>query len=470
MIKSSNKKQWFIWLVGTLALLAFLGYSLLLGKDKTVFMPGELTSGHHQIGVACESCHTSEFNDKKDFQEACESCHADVRKKPFDSHPKAKFKDPRNADLLEKIDALHCIGCHTEHKPEKTHEGGYTQPKDYCIHCHEDVGENRPTHKGMDFMTCNNSGCHNYHNNQALYTDFLLKHMHEPALLDKTQLPLRDYGSRLSELMTYPHDKHPVEPQSKADAPTQHQSKDIEHDWLTTSHAKAGVNCQACHMQSIETEQADGSTVTTEEWKNSPDQLQVCSQCHDLEVEHFQRGKHGMRLKAGLSPMTPAMARLPMQPDSKHKELLCTTCHTAHQFDTQEAAVDTCLTCHADEHSLAYKDSPHYGLWQKEQSGDLAEGQGVSCASCHMPRIDMDINDWMSRVVVMHNQNAALVPREKMIRPACLHCHGLEFSINAINDETLINNNFQGQPTFKTDSFRLAEEDEKRHQDKQAND
>jgi len=460
MMQARNKKFWLLWSITSLVLLTWLGYTLFKAEDKRLFMPGELTGGHHQIGIACESCHTKGFTTKRDFQEACESCHGDLRKKPFDSHPKAKFKDPRNADLLEKVDALHCISCHQEHKLEKTHKGGYTQPKDFCIHCHADIGEERPSHQGMDFMTCNNSGCHNYHNNRALYTDFLVKHLHEPDLLEKTNLPERDFGSRLQELATYPHDKYPEKTlaEKDIDATKEQQHKDVNTEWLASSHAKAGVNCTACHN---ETQEGNDTPV----WNNHPDH-QACASCHDMEVKHFQEGKHGMRIKVGLSPMTPDLARLPMQAESKDTPLNCITCHQAHQFDAKQASVEACLGCHTDEHSLAYKDSPHYDLWQKEIAGELPASSGVSCATCHMPRIDMDVNDWMSRTVVMHNQNATLVPREKMLRPACLHCHGLEFSINAISDDELVKHNFNGLPDFKTESLRLAEEDEKRHQDK----
>lgn len=461
MIQAKNKKFWLFWILGSAVLVGWLGFTLLWGNDKSVFMPGDLTGGHHQMGIACETCHTNDFTTKEDFQEACESCHGDLRKKPFDSHPKAKFKDPRNAELLEKVDVLYCISCHREHQPEITQKGGVTQPADFCVHCHAEVGENRPSHKGMDFMTCSNSGCHNFHNNRALYTDFLVKHLHEPDVLEKTKLPQRDFGQRLAELADYPHDLFPQKALEIADSDAPETATlhaDINTDWLASSHAQAGVNCTACHNVVPE-------GATEAQWTDKPDH-QACASCHGLEVEHFQQGKHGMRLKVGLSPMTPAMARQPMAKGSEHQELTCITCHSAHQFDVKQASVEACLGCHVDEHSLAYKDSPHFELWQQELSGALAEGSGVSCASCHMPRVDMDVNDWMSRIVVMHNQNATLYPREKMLRPACLNCHGLEFSINAISDNELVKTNFNGQPTFKTESMRLAEEDEKRHREK----
>jgi hypothetical protein len=48
---------------------------------------------------------------------------------------------------------------------------------------------------------------------------------------------------------------------------------------------------------------------------------------------------------------------------------------------------------------------------------------------------------------VNHNQNDTLRPNEKMIRPVCMACHNLEFSIDALADKALIENNFSGQPS-----------------------
>jgi len=139
--------------------------------DQTLFMPGPLTDGHHQLADNCGACHTDALGGKEVLQTACVDCHGDDRKKPMDSHPVSKFKDPRNADTLENIDALHCVTCHTEHKPKITLANGVTQPEDVCFHCHQDIGKNRPSHKDMEFNSCKTAGCHNFHNNRALYTD-----------------------------------------------------------------------------------------------------------------------------------------------------------------------------------------------------------------------------------------------------------------------------------------------------------
>jgi formate-dependent nitrite reductase cytochrome c552 subunit len=308
----------------------------------------------------------------------------------------------------------------------------------------------------MAFDTCNAAGCHNFHNNRALYTDFLVKHLHESDLRDHPVLPAREFASVLADIADYPADRYPVRQLAAgdADAPATRKLAAADHgDWLETAHARSGVNCSACHMAA---EKDD-----TPAWNDHPDQ-RACSLCHALEVERFGRGKHGMRLAVGLSPMTPAQARLPMKTDAAHLQVGCSSCHPAHRFDTREAAVDACLGCHDDGHSLAYKKSVHFQLWEKELSGAGEPGSGVSCASCHMPRVDFDVSDWMSRIMVDHNQNATLSPNEKMIRPACLHCHGLSFTLDALADRRLIDNNFQGLPAQHVKSMDMAEADQKR--------
>lgn len=453
---------WLVWLLASGALIVMLAWVLNSNPqnmDQTLFMPGPLTDGHHQLADNCGICHTEPLGGKEIIQQACIDCHGEDRKKPMDSHPRSKFTDPRNADTLKNIDALHCVTCHTEHKPEITHANGLSQPQDLCFHCHKDIGEDRPSHKGMDFMTCKTSGCHNFHNNRALYTDFLLKHLHEPPMLDKQTLPEREFSSVLEEIVDYPRDKYPLETisdPSLADAPEGKQDHEITREWLESAHARSGVNCTACHVYE-DTNNSVGEPV----WHDKPGH-EGCASCHGLETERLKRGRHGMRLNAGLPAMKVGDARLPMKQDKQHSTLGCSSCHAAHSYDVAQAAVKSCLSCHNDEHSLAYEQSPHAQLWQKALSGESKENEGVSCASCHMPRVNYDVSEWMSRIMVDHNQSANLSPNSKMLRSACMHCHGLEFSINALGDRNMILNNFSGKPGFATDSMRLAEEDMKR--------
>ena len=197
MERKSNLWIWLIWLIASVAAALALAWTLFAGEDKSVFMPGPLSDGHHQLVENCASCHTDAFGGGEVLQQACIDCHGDDRVKPFDSHPRAKFTDPRNADRLEKINVLECTSCHLEHRPEITRTNGVTQPVDVCFHCHQDVGENRPSHKDMEFTTCANSGCHNYHDNRALYTDFLVKHMDAPAFAERQKVRPARRNSRI---------------------------------------------------------------------------------------------------------------------------------------------------------------------------------------------------------------------------------------------------------------------------------
>jgi mono/diheme cytochrome c family protein len=458
MAKPSTRIYWVIWLIGSFGAAAALGYTLFQGEDKTVFMPGPLSTGHHQLADNCSICHSDGFGGGKVLQQACIDCHGDVRVKPFDSHPRAKFTDPRNADRLDKIDALSCISCHTEHRPEITAKNGVTQPRDVCFHCHVDVAKERPSHEGMSFASCTDAGCHNFHNNRALYTDFLVKHMDDPVTLERPRLPEREFANVLDEILEYPRDHYPIEPLVLADidAPADKTGNDrLMTDWLETRHAAAGVNCSACH-------QPRGEDGMPGPWLDKPG-TEGCSSCHGVELERFGKGKHGMRLASGMSPMRPADAHLPMKETAAHRELTCNSCHNGHRFDTRTAAVDACLECHDDRHSIAYEGTTHHKLWQAESSGDAAAGSGVSCATCHMPRIDVDVSDWVTRKVVEHNQSATLSPNSKMIRPACLHCHGLGFAIDALADEALIERNFDAHPDVKVDSIALARADQQRY-------
>jgi formate-dependent nitrite reductase cytochrome c552 subunit len=264
---------------------------------------------------------------------------------------------------------------------------GLSLPRDFCFHCHAEIAKDRPSHAGMGFETCNSAGCHKFHDNRALYEDFLAKHLNDPGLKEKRVLPSRVV-----------HEQKPITAPDGKGAPA------VIRDWLETAHAKAGVNCSGCH----------GTP-----WQERPTQA-ACKECHAPEVKGFLAGKHGMRIAAGLTPMKPTMARREMRPEAAQRELGCTSCHAAHRFDTQKAATQACVGCHRGPHIEAYEKSAH-------------RANAVTCASCHLPRVEWRDEDLgTKRILVQHNQNETLEPSEKMIRPVCLHCHGLGFSIDAL--------------------------------------
>lgn len=444
----SKKLGWIYWGVFATAMTIYFAISI-TSANQMLFMPGVTSHGHYQIELACKACHESPFGGKEALQKSCVKCHGKELKTADDKHPKSKFTDPRNAARVAKLDARYCITCHVEHKPEITANMDVTVANDVCYLCHYDIAKDRPSHKGMAFTTCNNAGCHNFHDDRALYEDFLDKHLDEPVDLAAQLVKQRSPAAMLAKLGGYPLQNYPLRPLNpgEQDAPADlAKEQQVLQEWHDTAHAKAGVNCSACHK----TEDKDKHLV----WITKP-KYEICKKCHKPEVTGFLQGKHGMRLAQGLPPMTPAQARLPMRKKSSDKQLTCATCHGAHRFDTVYAAVDACLSCHEDDHSLAYKNSPHFRLWQKEVYGQIAKNSGVSCATCHLPR-EIHKNDGKEIITTQHNQNDNLRPNEKMLRSVCMYCHGLGFSIDALADTELVNKNFTGKPSRHIESLDMA--------------
>lgn len=423
-------------LAGVVTLMLGIYFGLrLTGDDKTLFVPGAMTHGHHQIELACDACHTPFAGVK---QEACVGCHGARLAASDDSHPMKKFDDPRNADLLDVLDARRCVTCHIEHRPQRTRAMGVTLAQDYCFHCHQEVGEERASHKDLAFDSCATAGCHNYHDNTALYEDFLAQHANEPALLPRAQIPERGLAAwmRAAGIGVKP----PLTPERQDAPPAAAANAAVLREWSGSAHAHGGVNCSDCHQP----KQADGVAGT---WTDKPGHA-ACGQCHDAGVKGFLASRHGMRLKQNLPPMTPAIARLPMRADARDKELGCASCHGAHTFDTRRAAVESCLGCHDDRHSRAFKASAHF------RAGGPTQPL-LTCATCHLPREVHKQGD-VAGVRVQHNQNWNLRPNEKMAKAVCMNCHGLPFTLDALADPALIADNFSGKPARRVESVEWA--------------
>jgi len=433
-----TNKWWIIWVAFTLALAAYYANSL-TGDDKDVFLPGNASDGHYQIEKKCDTCHGDGFDDKETLQKSCVRCHSKELKAINDSHPKKKFTNPRNADRVALLDARYCTTCHIEHKTDKTLSMGVTLPEDYCFICHKDVAKNRPSHKGMSFETCDDAGCHNYHDNKALYEEYLVKHNDQKNHLDNIALPKKD----LKKVFQEKNEKFKITLTEKdIDSPEEIEiSQKIVYQWQTTAHAKSGVNCKDCHNKKSE-------------WVFKPS-VKLCSKCHDKESEGFLASKHGMRLAEGLPAMKVKQARIPMRSDAGHKSIDCQSCHSDHSFNTKNAAIKACLNCHDDKHSKSYKKSQHYRSYLLSQNSSNSKDQGVTCATCHMPRISIYEN-YVERTLVDHNQNNTLRPNEKMVRAVCMNCHGLKFSLESLADNTLIENNFNGTPKRENKGFEMA--------------
>jgi Cytochrome c3 len=450
---------WVLWIAITVPLGLYVLVAIVYGGNRAFLLIGRTTGGHHQIELACDACHATVFGGAEVLQDSCVTCHGAELKAANDTHPQSKFTDPRNADRTELLDARYCVTCHQEHRPGVTQAMGVTLPKDYCFICHRDVADDRPSHKGLAFTTCASAGCHRFHDNRALYQDFLVKHAGEPAQLETQLAALVDWLKQKEGVITV---AKPLAARD-ADAPAERRADPkLVADWAGDRHAQAGVNCSGCHTSEAEPAR----------WIEAPG-LAECKTCHIGEAATFTEGRHGMRLREGLlatrdgplglfkqsalAPMTPAEARLPMKADARGTELTCNACHSAHNYDRAAARVEACAGCHDDAHTRAYFASPHYDLLKQEMAGRRPPGSGVSCATCHMPATMTRGEDGAKAIFVTHNQNDNLRPNEKMVRGVCGQCHGLQFTLDALADPTLVANNFKGAPSVHVESIAWAE-------------
>ena len=420
--------------VVTAAVLGYYGAPFVVpSADRRSLLPGRTSRGHYLIESACSTCHTP-FGGVDD--DACLRCHEASLSAAEDTHREGKFRDPRNADRVAVLDARACVTCHREHAPERTREGGVTVPLDFCEACHKDVARERPSHAGLPFSSCASVGCHRFHDNRALYEGFMAEHLREPEERSTPRVPLLPAPTPA--------------PTGKAlrDEPvTVRADAALVKAWEGSAHAVAGVSCAACHG----VEDATGMI----EWRDRPGGAS-CGRCHAHEEEGFLHSRHGMRQAAGLSPLVPAMARLPMRPEARDTPLGCDACHPAHAYDTRRAAVDACLGCHDDRHSRGYRSSRHFLLWQRETSGDAAPGTGVSCATCHMPR-KTQREHGADVVRADHDASDDMRPADRMLRSVCLGCHGLGFAIDALADRELVERNFNGRPSVHVQSLEMVE-------------
>ena len=475
-----------LWVVvATLLGAVYVATAMVVGGDRRMLLIGKTTNAHHQIELSCETCHgTSVFAGaaaaEKALNKTCRTCHEAELKAADDSHPRKKFRNPRMAAYWEKLDGRLCTSCHIEHRPEITRTSAVTVAMDFCVACHsegdQDVRGDRSSHAGLTFDTCATAGCHNYHDNRALYEDFLVEHAGGPALAPSPVHALTArHRTRESPAKAALARSDALAPAAALAVPAA-----LDH-WAGSGHAAAGTNCGACHAAA----RAQAAPLAEIEayWIDAPS-AEVCEDCHKPQAKTFARGRHGMRRhprlakprdpgrwlnKVGLGEVVPESiaawladpplaarisageARLPMHPDAAHRASDCGTCHRPHRVDTLHAATEACASCHDDSHTRAYFDSPHYRLWQAELAGEASPGTGVSCATCHMPKTER-----RGKIATNHNQNDNLRPNEKMIRPVCLDCHGLGFSIDALSDADLVERNFSGMPAVHVESMEWA--------------
>ena len=235
-----------------------------------------------------------------------------------------------------------------------------------------------------------------------------------------------------------------------ASAATEQEVDEIVELWEPSAHALNDVNCASCHQHE-----------ESNEFIAVPDH-ESCRSCHEQPVETFLLGKHGIRLLEGESPLTPSIAQIPMKRNALDQQMNCNACHNVHSVNTMQAAVDSCLSCHDDPHSLNYENSKHAQAVFASQPLPRPSSTSVTCATCHLPRIAHKSADGTPAAKVNHNNTYTLKPRNRMVGEVCMNCHGVEYSYNSIFDDDLVEANFDRPPTLNHQTFDLMRAAEER--------
>lgn len=378
--------------------------AFLLGFRAPIVM-GETSEGHRLLEPRCESCHASWGAIPS---ERCISCHR--TELANDIHAPRIFEDPdRWAGELAALEARECVTCHLEHRPAPI---GFTGEAEICEVCHGDITRTSTSHRAMKQEDC--LSCHNYHDEGVIARPEADEHLEDPSLVD----------ARLERKRWLRRDAPWT--RDAPDAPQEFQTPKINEAWASSAHARQGINCKKCHA-------AGGAS-----WASALDE-RSCEGCHEIEVQSFHQGKHGVRPSLGLDPILTTDARLPMQEGVLAQG--CGGCHGVHDVDMRRAQVEACLVCHADEHSSTYLGSPHGRAYRE---GRL---DAPTCATCHLPyREVMDPKrPGLSVNVAWHNNSFTMRPLERMLTDVCVRCHGLAYSWSALRDEIAVKSSFSSR-------------------------
>ncbi len=419
---------WSTWLLLSLTIF-YVGSLPLVGGSDThgLFSPGPLSDTHYSFEDACGLCH-------KPFAAAgrsCAGCHEEIVSRADFSHtPNVNLK-PVQARMGVQLTADGCTHCHAEHKGQQRTAMLVSMAAGFCQSCHEEVVAESHSHAGLSFEECRT--CHNYHDNRFSDARFVQRNRRGGKMKDPARLVERNHLQRYRQTSIYATRQLAAADNDAPDGFTPNTG--IVDKWAQSRHADAGVNCSFCHT----------SDKQREVWEKRPEQ-EACSECHANEVDGFLDSRHGMGQRQGLPPLALDRARLAMSAhEGEERVSTCFSCHPSHRFDTREAAVEACLSCHDDEHSRGYKGSLHYTAWQAELKGEKQPGEGVSCATCHLPR-EAHGDDKQQDILVQHNVSGDLRPKTKMIRGVCVQCHGLKFTLRALSSDDLVKANFVESP------------------------
>lgn len=151
-----------------------------------------------------------------------------------------------------------------------------------------------------------------------------------------------------------------------APAPKQHElcavcHKEIVEDFVSHPHFKIGMECNACHGESVEHRTSEGHAAPDR--VASPAEIPaLCGNCHrgkgarPIQAEYLE-SKHGKLVMA----------------ESKTRAPHCGTCHGVHTVRDAKAMEFQCRRCHTQLPAAC--------------SGSPAPTAKLNCAGCHTPHV-----------------------------------------------------------------------------------
>ena len=426
--------------------------------ENELFVPGRTSDGHHQIESQCANCHDP-FGGAQD--EACLACHGQSLKARNDSHAPSKFDDPARSAQLAVVDARSCVACHREHRAEARLRGSVSVPTTFCIGCHAEVRQERPSHTEFSDSGCASAGCHNYHDNRALYRDFLAKDRGAPRLRADPRVPTRTAFDGQAAAPPPPPLPAPDLPATFNPDPGGENGSDSRWasnilpaitEWSQSAHAQAGVNCSGCHQR------GPGNNCRRRGGRHRLRQLppRPASRIPRRQARHApqRRGRPhvpghgpGAHESGGVEP---------------HARLHLLSWGPSLRPDPGRG-----VRLRGLPQRRAHPQLPRLGPLHRLAQGAAAAGPRRHRGLLrHLPPAPLRPARAPARsarpgqgIRVEHNQNGNLRPNDRMWREVCIHCHSAGFSLAALVDPGLVMGNFTGEPSPALTSMDLIEKE-----------
>ena len=275
---------------------------------------------------------------------------------------------------------MQCVTCHVEHRPEITLPMGVTLAADFCAHCHQDIAKDRPSHKGMAFNTCNSAGCHKFHDNRALYEDFLAKHLNEPAQQGEApQLPARNFREVAGGMARLSGRSFPSEGTNRCRCAARIHARAQGRGRL----ARDGTCAFRRELQRL----PQGGERRRRSVGEAPRPQGVRDLPRDRRPKAISPASTACGSRKDSRPMTPRRARQPMHAkagDNRARMRELPRARTASIRRKPRSKRAWAATATSTRKPTSAHRITRYG--RKSSPARPPAGSGVSCATCHLPR------------------------------------------------------------------------------------